>query len=685
MSRIIMLIPFGNDVGLTSVSMGILHATQRRAPDTIVSYSKPIEDLDQNHHTNDLINTESKVTIAPSIARDTAMAYIGKGDYSLLLENVISNLKSVSSESEITLVEGLSPMQDYPFTNQLNAKLAQTLSAEIVLVISDDISAEQMNVKIETAYATLGGKKNKQISGVILNKLRDSLQPFALPSSVPVLSAIPWNKDLEANRVYDIMNHLNAEPLNEGESKVRRAKNIIICEHTIPYMIEHFRPGALLIISSDRTDMIVAACMASMNGIKLAGLIITSRHSIPMTLLGLCKKAFESDLPIYSTSESNWSISKKLHEFNPCLQANDKRGLFTVRDYIASNISNAWINSLTTNEHREKRLSPPAFRYELTELARNADKRIVLPEGNELRTIKAAAICAKHQIAKCVLLGNPNEIKHIVKEQGVVMGEGVTIIDADAIRESYVARLVQLRSSKGMTEATAREKLSDNVYLGTMMLENNEVDGLVSGAVHTTANTVVPPLQIIKTAPEASIVSSVFFMLLPDQVLVYADCAINPNPSAEELADIAIQSADSALAFGIEPRVAMISYSTGSSGKGDDVEKVREATRLAKAKRPELLIDGPMQYDAAVVPDVAASKAPDSPVAGKATVFVFPDLNTGNTTYKAVQRSADLVSIGPMLQGMRKPVNDLSRGALVDDIVYTVALTAIQAEQTENA
>ena len=243
--------------------------------------------------------------------------------------------------------------------------------------------------------------------------------------------------------------------------------------------------------------------------------------------------------------------------------------------------------------------------------------------------------------------------------------------------------MVEIRKSKGLTAVVAQEQLQDNVVLGTMMLEQGKVDGLVSGAVNTTANTIRPPLQLIKTAPGSSLVSSVFFMLLPDQVLVYGDCAINPDPNAEQLADIAIQSADSAAAFGIEPRVAMISYSTGTSGTGADVEKVREATKIAKQKRPDLIIDGPLQYDAAIMENVALKKAPNSPVAGKATVFIFPDLNTGNTTYKAVQRSADLISIGPMLQGMRKPVNDLSRGALVDDIVYTIALTAIQAAQAE--
>ena len=244
--------------------------------------------------------------------------------------------------------------------------------------------------------------------------------------------------------------------------------------------------------------------------------------------------------------------------------------------------------------------------------------------------------------------------------------------------------MVELRKGK-LTEPMAEAQLQDNVVLGTMMLSLGEVDGLVSGAVHTTANTVRPAFQLIKTAPDYSLVSSIFFMLLPDQVVVYGDCAINPDPSAEELAEIAIQSAESALAFGIEPRVAMISYSTGDSGTGTDVDKVRQATQIAQQRRPDLLIDGPLQYDAAAIESVGLQKAPNSPVAGRATVFIFPDLNTGNTTYKAVQRSANVVSVGPMLQGLNKPVNDLSRGALVDDIVYTIALTAVQALQRDSA
>jgi phosphate acetyltransferase len=328
-------------------------------------------------------------------------------------------------------------------------------------------------------------------------------------------------------------------------------------------------------------------------------------------------------------------------------------------------------------------MPPPAFRHRLVQAARAAARRIVLPEGDEPRTVQAAVICQQKHIATCVLLGDPARIRQVAAAQGLELPAGLEIVDPETVRERYVAPMVELRRKKGLTSDQAEQQLGDNVVLGTMMLAQGDVHGLVSGAMHTTANTVRPALQLIKTAPGNSIVSSVFFMLLPDQVLVYGDCAVNPNPTAVELAEIALQSADSAIAFGITPRVAMISYSTGSSGTGVDVDKVREATKLARERRPDLLIDGPMQYDAASVESVGRQKAPDSPVAGHANVFIFPDLNTGNTTYKAVQRSAHVVSVGPMLQGLRKPVNDLSRGALVDDIVYTIALTAIQAQHAD--
>ncbi|HSP90413.1 MAG TPA: phosphate acetyltransferase, partial [Vicinamibacterales bacterium] len=330
---------------------------------------------------------------------------------------------------------------------------------------------------------------------------------------------------------------------------------------------------------------------------------------------------------------------------------------------------------------RVPRLSPPAFRHRLIEQARSNLQRIVLPEGNEPRTVAAAAIVENRGIARCVLLGNPDEIREVAAKQGVRLPASVEIVDPVAAAPRYIEPLVERRKAKGMTIERATIELQDPIMVGTMMLALDEAAGLVSGAVHSTAHTIRPALQIIKTVPGCNLVSSVFFMCLPDQVLVFGDCAVVPNPTAPELADIAIQSADSAIAFGIPARVAMLSYSTGSSGTGEDVERVKEATSIARDLRPDLLLEGPLQYDAAVMPDVARLKAPGSTVAGKATVLIFPDLNTGNVTYKAVQRSANVVSMGPMLQGLAKPVNDLSRGCLVEDIVFTINLTAIQAQQ----
>lgn len=327
---------------------------------------------------------------------------------------------------------------------------------------------------------------------------------------------------------------------------------------------------------------------------------------------------------------------------------------------------------------RTQKLSPYAFRNQVVCLAQNAKKRIVLPEGDEPRTIEAAAICQSRGIAQCVLLGDADKIRAVADERGVTLPDGIEIIEPATVIEKYVAPMVERRKGK-IDEEGARQALQDTVYLGTMMLQVGDVDGLVSGAVHTTADTIRPAFQLIKTAPEYSLVSSVFFMLLPDQVVVYGDCAVNPNPTAEQLAEITIQSAESAKSFGIDPKVALISYSTMNSGSGEDVEMVKSALQIVREKAPSLKVDGPLQFDAASVPSVGKQKAPNSQVAGEANVFIFPDLNTGNTTYKAVQRTAGVISVGPMLQGLNKPVNDLSRGCLVDDIVYTIALTAIQA------
>ncbi|HHI5408745.1 phosphate acetyltransferase [Vibrio metoecus] len=714
MSRTIMLIPISAGVGLTSVSMGLLRSMERKG--VSVSFYKPIAQPrtgnDQPDLTSTVMSRNSDIKIGEPMSMSAAEALIGSEKMDVLLETVVERYNQINKDAEVTLIEGLVPTRKHPFANQVNAEIANTLGAEIVFVATPGTdNPTQLKERIEVACSNFGGTKNKSISGVIINKLNapvdeagrtrpdlseifddadsatkqanlEVMQIFNT-SPIRVLGCVPWSIDLIATRAIDMAKHLNAEVINQGDINTRRIKSITFCARSIPHMIEHFKPGSLLVTSADRPDVIVAAALAAMNGVEIGAVLLTGGYDIPTEIVNLCKPAFDTGLPIFKAQGNTWQTSLNLQSFSLEVPADDKERIEFISEHVASHIDGPWVDSLTEGAQASRRLSPPAFRYQLTELARSANKRIVLPEGDEPRTVKAAAICAERGIAQCVLLGNPEEIKRVAAQQGVELGSGIEIIDPKVAQEQYVARLVELRKSKGMTEVVAREQLEDTVVLGTMMLERNEVDGLVSGAVHTTANTIRPPLQIIKTAPNASLVSSIFFMLLPDQVLVYGDCAINPDPNAEQLAEIAIQSADSAAAFGIDPRVAMISYSTGTSGQGADVDKVREATRIAKEKRPDLIIDGPLQYDAAIMENVAASKAPNSPVAGKATVFVFPDLNTGNTTYKAVQRSADLVSIGPMLQGMRKPVNDLSRGALVDDIVYTIALTAIQAGQEQ--
>ena len=323
--------------------------------------------------------------------------------------------------------------------------------------------------------------------------------------------------------------------------------------------------------------------------------------------------------------------------------------------------------------------TPTMFRHRILAIARKGDKKIILPEGDEPRTLQAANFCAAQEVARCVLLGNRRAIEQTCVQINCKLHENIEIIEPQSVREKYIEPLYELRREKGLTLEGARQQLEDNTTLGTIMLYLGEGEGLVAGAMHTTAHTIRPALQIIKTTPGHELVSAIFFMCLPDQVLVYGDCAVNPKPTAEELADIAIQSARSAMAFGIAPRVAMLSYSTGDSGVGPDVDKIKLATEVVKQRQPDLLVDGPLQYDAAVDKEVAALKAPNSKVAGQATVFIFPDLNVGNIVYKAVQRSTGIICIGPMLQGLRKPVNDLSRGCSIEDIVFTIAITAVQS------
>lgn len=710
-SRIIMLIPTSISVGLTSVSLGIIRSIEQQG--VRLKVFKPVTQTcigDTRLAKNDaIIPNNSSVILSESLQISYVKSLLRANRQDVLMEELLALYHKNTKDAEVVLIEGLAPNSKHQFANSLNYEIAKTLNAEIVLVlVLSTVSSTQLKEMIELACISFGGSKNNSIIGVIINKLNAPLNQLngtylnfcEMPEDhikygithaeaehlfsdlpLPVLGCVPWNFDLIAMRAIDIARHLNARVINNGDIMTRRITCVAFCACSMPHMLDQFRAGAMLVISSDRLDILVSACLSAMNGIEIGAILLTGGYIIHDSIKMLCNNAFQTGLPVFIVDTNIWETSLNLQSVTLEVPSDDYQRIDKVQNYISSHINTAWVESLSATPKCYPRMSPPAFRYELTKLAREAGKRIILPEGDEPRTVKAATICAERGIAKCVLLGNPKEIKRVAIAQDIELSADIEVVDPVHVRAKYILRLLELRKSKGMNELIARQQLKDNVVLATLMLEMGEVDGLVSGVVHTTANTIRPALQLIKTAPGASLVSSIFFMLLPDQVLVYGDCAINPDPNAEQLSEIAIQSADSAAAFGIEPCVAMLSYSTGNSGAGIEVDKVREATRLAKQKRPDLIIDGPLQYDAAIMADVAKLKAPYSPVAGHATVFIFPDLNTGNTTYKAVQRSAGLVSIGPMLQGMCKPVNDLSRGALVDDIVYTIALTAIQAFQ----
>ena len=708
--KTILLVPTGEGVGLTSASLGLVYALECQG--VKAGFLKPFsqEKNQPVDGTTALYRHLSNSETVEPIPYTKLIQQINQDESDELLEEAVRLHRQIAKNHDLIIVEGLFPNSRDAFASEMNATLAQALDAKVIIVSNADINTPELSAeKVENQLRYFGGASSTRMAGILFMRTKglheDSAQvPVTFDPSLrligetekfvraiqkthahlgseklPVIGLVPFSDTLSVPRISDLAAHISAEWINRGEATQRRVLHGSLIASNIEHELNKFVAGELIISASDRIDVLLASSLASSNGIPLAGLVLTEHHEPNASVLAFCQTAIKNGLPILHTPLSTFETAQSLSNLSNEIPVDDTERAEQVSRFVSSHLNADWI-ALLLNGSYKPRLSPSAFRHELVQKSITAKKRIVLPEGDEPRTIQAAAICQSRGIANCILLAKPEAVIEVAKARNIELPHDLEIIDPDLIRENYVPKMVELRKGK-INELQAREQLQDTVVLGTMMLALDQVDGLVSGAVHTTANTVRPAFQLIKTAPEYSLVSSVFFMLLPDEVYVYGDCAINPDPDAEQLAEIAIQSADSAKAFGIDPRIAMISYSTGTSGTGADVEKVAEATRIAKERRPELLIDGPLQYDAASVESVGRSKAPDSQVAGRANVFIFPDLNTGNTTYKAVQRSANVVSVGPMLQGLNKPVNDLSRGALVDDIVFTIALTAIQAEQ----
>lgn len=708
--KTILLVPTEIGVGLTSASLGLIYALECQG--VRAGFLKPFSQELQPvaDRTTALYRHLFKHETVEPISYTALTERLKNDENDELLEDAVRLHREISKHHDIIIVEGVLPNGRDPFATELNANLAKALDAKVIIVSNADINNPVKTAsKVDNQFRFFGGASGERTAGVLfmrtkglpdgtaqipvtldpnLRLISDTNQfvskiqtthPMIGKDCMPVIGLVPFSNTLSVPRMSDLAAHISAEWINQGEAIQRRVLHSSLIASNIEHEMHKFVAGELIISGADRVDVLLASSLASSNGIPLAGLVLTEQKAPSAAALEFCQAAMKNGLPILHTKLSTFETAQQLLNLSNEIPIDDTERAEQVTRFVASHINQEWLSHLISDSYKP-RLSPSAFRHELVQKSIAAKKRIVLPEGDEPRTVQAAAICQSRGIAHCVLLAKPEAVVDVAKARGIELPHDLEIIDPDLIRENYVEKMVAMRKGK-LTDVQASEQLQDTVVLGTMMLALDQVDGLVSGAVHTTANTVRPAFQLIKTAPDYSLVSSVFFMLLPDEVYVYGDCAINPDPDAEQLAEIAIQSADSAKAFGIDPRIAMISYSTGTSGAGADVEKVAKATEIAKQRRPDLLIDGPLQYDAASVESVGRSKAPNSQVAGRANVFIFPDLNTGNTTYKAVQRSANVVSVGPMLQGLNKPVNDLSRGALVDDIVFTIALTAIQAEQ----
>ncbi len=708
MPHTLLVAPAGRQVGLTTVCLGLVRALDREG--LRVAFVKPVAVRGEDRSVA-LMKLGANVAPPEPIARAVAEELLAAGDDQTLMERVVALCSRAGENADVLVVEGMAPEPGMVYSTRVDALMLKALDAELVLVGSPrGESAAELANAIAIAAHGYGAFARERATSCILNRVTagaasasaDELRTHWLDAGLgeedlagheiaayraaleaenlrPV-AIVPSRWDLAAPRVKDLADALGARVLHAGDYHRRRIRNVALCAMTVPNALRAFVPGALIITPGDRSDILLAASLAVLGGTPLAGLLLTGGLEPDGRVLGLCQEAVRTGLPILAVDCDSYPAASAVAAMTPQIPTDDAERVDRVMNAVADRVDPAWLKSLS-RPNRAPRLSPPAFRHRLVEAARAAKKRIVLPEGAEPRTVVAASIAQERGIARCVLLGAPDEIRDAAKKQGVTLPASIEITDAAEVAPRYLDALVERRKHKGMTPQIARSELGDTIMVGTMMMALDEVDGLVSGAVHTTAHTIRPALQLIRTVPGCDLVSSVFFMCLPEQVLVFGDCAVNPNPTAEQLADIAIQSADSAKAFGIEPLVAMLSYSTGTSGGGEDVEKVKKATDLVRKQRPDLPVDGPLQYDAAIVPEVGRSKAPKSPVAGRATVCVFPDLNSGNVTYKAVQRSANAVAIGPMLQGLAKPVNDLSRGCLVEDIVFTIALTAIQAQQ----
>lgn len=637
------------------------------------------------------------------LAYEEAYAFMGqevimlknKGRTDEIIDRIIEKYKQLEERFDYMLVEGSDFLgESVAFEFDINAAIARNLGLPVVVVESGLLkSTRQMVANMQLAYNSfrsrdipvllaVANKADPSLAGEIYEQLQAGL------GSQTIVSVIPMLQKLNSPALKEIAEVLGGQLLFGQDKLDNQADSYLVGAMQLRHYLSLLSENCLPVTPGDRADIILGTMQAhaSSSYPSIAGMVLTGGLMPEPPVLKLLE-GLKNIPPVILTQLNTFEAANAVGDMpSRILPGNIPKitqSLAAFEKYVDVNRLEERIVTFETEG-----ITPHMFQYMLVKKARARKMHIVLPEGNDDRILTAAARLVAQDIVKLTVLGNPEQVEASVQRLGLDFPPGMPhILDpaASTYYGDYADTLYELRKNKNVNPEMARDLLTDVSYFGTMMVYKGHADGMVSGAVHTTQATIRPALQIIRTKPGSSLVSSVFFMCLEDRVSVFGDCAVNPNPTAEQLAEIAISSADTSLAFGIFPKVAMLSYSSGTSGKGEEVEKVRKATALVKTKRPDLLVEGPIQYDAAVDPLVGQSKIPGSPVAGQASVLIFPDLNTGNNTYKAVQRETGAIAIGPMLQGLNKPINDLSRGCTVDDIFNTVVITAIQAQEAAKA
>jgi len=695
MSKAIYIATSDHNSGKSIITLGLMSILIGKTAK--VGYFRPIiEDFvdgEVDNHIETVLsyfNLDIQFEDAYAITKSRLIKKKNKGKIGEVLDLIIEKYKKLEERFDFVLVEGTS------FTGEgtsieldLNVLIAKNLGIPTIIVGSG--VGKTLEELLDSLYLVYDSFKVKEVEvlSVFANKVQHenielvtkSLQK-SLPSNV-LINTIPLISSLNNPTMQEIVNELNAKVLFGENYLNNEIGHFSVGAMQLHNYLVHLNDNALVITPGDRSDIILGALQAneSANYPTISGIILTGNIVPEESILKLIE-GLSAIVPIIAVDGGTYHITNKIGSIKSEIYANNTHKIETSITTFEKYVNNDALSERLITFEAEG-MTPKMFQYNMVKRAKQHRKHIVLPEGNDDRIITAASRLLDMDVVDISIIGDKKQIENKVVELGITFDfSKVNIINPkeSELYEDYANTYYELRKAKNVSITMARDLMEDVSYFGTMMVYKGHADGMVSGAAHTTQHTILPALQFIKTKPNSSVVSSVFFMCLEDRVSVFGDCAINPNPTAEQLAEIAISSAESSLAFGIEPKIAMLSYSSGSSGKGDEVEKVRAATEIVKQKRPDLKIEGPIQYDAAVDLSVGKSKMPDSEVAGQASVLIFPDLNTGNNTYKAVQRETGALAIGPMLQGLNKPVNDLSRGCTVDDIINTVVITAIQAQ-----